>query len=46
MLYGIALLLIVKYVVVGLKAWDGTLHPGRTEDPKSPFLQPLLGLAG
>ena len=40
---GIGVLLLVKYVVVGLVAWNLFLHPLRT-DPNSAFSQPFLGL--
>jgi hypothetical protein len=40
---GIALLLLVKYVVIGLDAWDGCFHPGRIEpDSLMAFRKPLL----
>jgi hypothetical protein len=43
---GIAVLLVVKYVVVGLKAWNAALHPGRQDDPTGIFYCPLLRLTG
>lgn len=44
MLLGVLVLLVLKYGVMGLTLWDQTFHPGRVEDPASPFLRPLLGL--
>lgn len=42
---GAGLLLAVKYVIVGLDAWNGTLHPGRHEDPSlTRFGKPFLGV--
>jgi hypothetical protein len=41
---GIILLLIVKYVLVGLKNWNSFFHPTRIEDKDSLFMQPLLGI--
>lgn len=41
---GIVALLIVKYAVVGLDAWDATFHPGRVEPADSAWKKPLLGL--
>jgi len=47
MLMGVAALLLLKYCVFGLDAWDGTLHPGRMEPASlNGFKQPLLGLLG
>lgn len=43
MVLGILLLLVIKYVVLGLNSWDSIFHPGRTEPSNSMFLQPLLG---
>lgn len=43
MIAGVIVLLILKYVVFGLAAWDAALHPTRKEDPASPFLKPFLG---
>jgi len=37
--------LIVKYVIVGLDAWNGVLHPGLVIAPnQEPFRKPLLGV--
>jgi hypothetical protein len=38
-------LLAVKYCIVGVKQWNSTLHPNRTEsyDTYSLFGSPLLG---
>jgi hypothetical protein len=40
---GVAILLTLKYFVFGLNAWNGCLHPGRTE-PASliAFSEPCL----
>lgn len=46
MLIGVIALLVVKYVVFGLDAWDAALHPDRIEPANSPFRKPLLGLLG
>ena len=47
MLAGIALLLVLKYCIFGLDAWDGALHPGRTEPLSlNRYRKPLLGLVG
>ena len=43
-LLGIALLLIVKYGVFGLRQWNQILHPERQDDTKSIFYQPFLGV--
>lgn len=45
-LVGVLFLFGTKYLIVGLDAWNGALHPGRTEaDPwVQPFRKPLLGL--
>lgn len=43
-LIGIIILLLVKYIIVGLNNWNSTFHPTRTEDKSSLFLEPLLGL--
>lgn len=38
-------LLAAKYLVFGLNAWNGVLHPGLVPAPnQSPFLRPLLGV--
>ena len=39
---GIAALLVVKYLVIGLIEWDSLFHPGRTEPSNSHFLYGLL----
>jgi hypothetical protein len=44
MALGVASLLFIKYVVVGLDEWDGWLHPGRREPHFSAFRKPFLGL--
>jgi hypothetical protein len=42
---GWASLLLIKYLVVGLIAWNNALHPGLETAPnQNMFLQPLLGL--
>ena len=41
-LLGIAVLLVLKYLVFGLDAWNKTLHPGRT-DANTTFNKPLMG---
>lgn len=42
---GAGALLAVKYVIVGLDAWNDTLHPGRFEDQSlSRFAKPFLGV--
>jgi hypothetical protein len=47
LLAGVALLLLLKYVIFGLDAWNGFLHPGRTEpDSLNAFDKPLLGVLG
>lgn len=44
---GIALLLLAKYVIFGLRAWDGFFHPGRIEPSDlDQFQAPLLGIFG
>lgn len=43
---GVAVLLVVKYVIVGLKAWNAALHPGRQDDPTGIFYCPFLRLTG
>lgn len=35
-LAGIATLLLIKYVIVGLNDWDGILHPERIESASTP----------
>ncbi len=40
---GIAALLAVKYLVLGLLRWDKLFHPGRTEPANSAFLNGLFG---
>ena len=42
---GFALLLLLKYCIFGLRAWNGILHPARTESPTSKFLKPMLGFS-
>jgi hypothetical protein len=46
MAYGVMLLLIIKYVVVGLYYWNRFLHPNRVEDKTTMFYCPLLGIFG
>jgi hypothetical protein len=41
---GIIILLLVKYIIVGLNKWNNTFHPTRIEDKDSLFLKPFLGL--
>ena len=41
---GIIFLLVIKYIIVGLKNWNSVFHPTRIEDKDSLFLQPLLGI--
>jgi hypothetical protein len=42
---GIGLLLVIKYGVIGLDAWNSTFHPGRKDAP-GPFSKPfLMGVA-
>jgi len=44
---GWASVLLLKYVVFGLTAWNGVLHPGLIPAPnQQPYLQPFLGLFG
>lgn len=45
-LAGVGILLFVKYIVLGLIAWDKIFHPQRIEPPTSPFLTPFFGLLG
>jgi hypothetical protein len=44
MVAGVVVLLLLKYVVFGLDAWDGVLHPDRIEPADSPWRNPLLGV--
>jgi hypothetical protein len=45
--FGWAFLLLLKYLVFGLIAWNNALHPGLVTAPnQQPFLQPFLGLFG
>jgi len=43
---GVAALLVLKYGIVGLDAWNAALHPGRTENDAwtERFRKPLLGV--
>lgn len=43
---GIVILLLVKYVILGLNAWDFVFHLERIEPQNSIFLKPLLGILG
>jgi hypothetical protein len=43
MLAGAGLLLLVKYGIVGLDAWNSVFHPERN-DPAGAFSKPLLGV--
>lgn len=43
-LLGIALLLVVKYGIVGLGKWNQALHPERKDDPTGIFYRPFLGV--
>lgn len=43
---GVGALLVLKYVIVGLKNWNAALHPGRQDDPTGIFYCPFLRLAG
>jgi hypothetical protein len=44
MVMGILALLVAKYLVFGLAAWDATLHPGRVEPANLAWAeQPMLG---
>lgn len=45
-LFGVAVLLILKYVVFGLKNWNSTFHPERQDDPSGIFYCPLFRLLG
>ena len=42
-LLGVGLLLLVKYPIVGLSAWNGFFHPGRVESANQKFMSPLMG---
>jgi hypothetical protein len=43
--FGWASLLLLKYLVFGLIAWNNVLHPGLVTSPnQTPFLQPFMGL--
>jgi hypothetical protein len=38
---------VLKYIVIGLDAWNGALHPGLVIAPnQQQFRKPLLGLLG
>jgi len=44
---GWASILVLKYGVVGLTAWNATFHPGLVPAPnQQPFLKPFLGIFG
>lgn len=44
-LIGWASVLVLKYVVFGITAWNNVLHPGLVPAPnQTPYLQPFLGL--
>ena len=49
-LIGLVTLWVIKYMVVGLAAWDGFFHPERfqadTMGPYKCFAKPLLGILG
>lgn len=46
-LIGWAAVLIIKYVVVGLDAWNAALHPGLVIAPnQAAFRRPLFGIFG
>jgi hypothetical protein len=45
MFFGWLLTITLKYIVFGLNAWNGTLHPGLVPAPnQQPYLLPFLGL--
>ena len=46
-LIGWASVLLLKYVVVGLTAWNNVLHPGLLPAPnQQAYLKPWLGIFG
>lgn len=46
-LIGWASVLVLKYGIFGLDAWNGVLHPGLVPAPnQQAFRKPLLGLIG
>jgi hypothetical protein len=47
LILGFVALLVIKYLVVGLDAWNGVFHPDRVEGKSlDAFRKPLLGVAG
>jgi hypothetical protein len=44
---GMVLLLAMKYVILGIDAWNSILHPGAIPSPnQQSFRKPLLGILG
>jgi hypothetical protein len=41
---GVLALLAIKYPIVGLKTWNGVLHPERRDNPNGLFYYPLMGI--